>query len=598
MQKYNSRAEVPNEYKWDLTDFFKTEEEFQETYDKTNNLINDLINYQGCTKDVDRLHEYLSKSIEAVALWEDLYVYAYLINDQKLGVTTSIERKNKAEKLSTAYNSNTSFFAPELLELSRNEYDKLIKDPKIAEFKEMLERIYREKEHILSPNEEIIISELCTSMNHFDDMSSTLLNSEHNYGKIKIDNETIPIATNNYRFLMKNKNQDIRKKVYNSFNKVLDQYAATNAFCLNSYISMNDTTAKIRKYKDSWDEKLFSNNLEDQVYKTLVKTTEKRLSSLQKYYSLKRKVLGLPSLHPYDTALDMTESDKEYSIEEAQDLILNAIKVLGSDYTKRFDKIFKERHIDYCQYKGKCSGGYSFSTLTGNSRILMSYNGELDSISTIAHEGGHNVHHQYIKDFNKIQYREVSPLVAEVASLTNECLLSSYIADNAKTKDEKLAGIANILGVISSNLFGAVREGKIEQDMYEYVHNGGTLTEEYLDNLTKKSLKKYYGKEIKIDKYSKNGWITRSHYYMNFYLYNYAICISVASFVASGILKGDKELLNNYINFLKVGSDKWPSEAFKILGVDLNSPKVYEGAIDYFDSLVAKFENIYDSEVK
>lgn len=598
MQKYNARAEVPNEYKWDLTEFFKNEEAFQSTYEKTNNLINELKNYEGCTKDINRLYEFLSKDIEAISLWEDLYVYAYLINDQELGIPTSIDRKNKTEKLETLYSTNTSFFASELLKLSKDEYAKIINNPKLTDFKASLDKIYREKEHILSPNEEIIISQLCNSMNHFDDMSSTLLNSEHNYGKVKIDNETISIAPNNYRFLMKNKNQDIRKKVYNSFNKVLDQYGATNASFLNSYISMNDTIAKIRKYNDSWQEKLFSYNLDDNVFKTLVKTTEKSLSSLQKYYALKRKVLGLPSLHQYDVSLDIAKSNKEYTIEEAQTLVLNAIKVLGEDYTQRFNKVFKDRYIDYCQYKGKCSGGYSFSTINHNSRILMSYNGELDSVSTIAHEGGHNVHHQYLKDFNKPQYREASSIVAEVASLTNECLLSSYIADNAQTKEEKLSGIANILGVITSNLFGAVREGKMEQEMYEYVHNGGTLTKDFLDNLTKKSLKKYYGKEVKLDKYSKNSWITRSHYYMHFYLYSYAICISVASYVASSILKGNKEVLNNYLNFLKVGSDKWPIEAFKVLGVDLNSPKVYESAIDYFDSLVTKFENIYDSEVK
>lgn len=598
MQKYNSRDEVPNEYKWDLQDFFKNEEEFTNTYDKTNKLIDDLKKYQGCTKDAEKLYEFLSKNVESVALWQDLYVYAYLINDQELGVKTSIERKNKTEKLEALYSANTSFFASELLELSQEEYNNLFNNPKLNEFKADLDRIYREKEHILTPQEEIIISDLCNSMNHFDDMSSTLLNSEHNYGKVKIDDETISIAPNNYRFLMKNKNQDIRKKVYNSFNKVLDQYGSTNASFLNSYVSMNDTIAKIRKYKDSWDEKLFSYNLDDKIFKTLVKTTEKRLSSLQKYYALKKKVSGLSTLHQYDVSLDIAKSNKEYSISEAQDLVLNAIKVLGSDYTARFNKVFKDRYIDYCQYKGKCSGGYSFSTINHNSRILMSYNGELDSVSTIAHEGGHNVHHQYLKDFNKPQYREASSIVAEVASLTNECLLSSYIADNAKTKDEKLSGIANILGVITSNLFGAVREGKMEQEMYKHVHNGGTLTKDYLDDLTKKSLKKYYGKEVKLDKYSKNSWITRSHYYMHFYLYSYAICISVASFVASEILKGNKEVLNNYLEFLKVGSDKWPTEAFEILGVDLNSPQVYESAIDYFDSLVEKFENIYDSEVK
>ena len=292
----------------------------------------------------------------------------------------------------------------------------------------------------------------------------------------------------------------------------------------------------------------------------------------------------------------MARTDKEYSIVEAQNLIREALKPLGDNYLAKYDKIIKNRYIDYCQYKGKCSGGYSFSTILQDSRILLSYNYNLDSVSTIAHEAGHNVHHQFVNENNPMQYRFVGSIVAEVISLTNECLLSNYLANNGKTKSEKLAGIANILGVIVSNLFDAVREGKLEQEMYEEVSNGGMITKEFLDKKSKASLKKFYGNAVKCDKYAKNSWVTRSHYYMNFYLYSYAICISVATNVASKILAGDKDMLDNYYKFMKLGSDKWPSEAFEVLGVDLESPKVYENAINYFNGLIKKFEEIYALE--
>ncbi len=429
-------------------------------------------------------------------------------------------------------------------------------------------------------------------MNHFDDISSNLRNNEIDYGNIKINNEKIRIAPNNFRSLMKNKDENIRKVVYRKFNKELDKYGSTFASLLNSYVSMNDKLANIYNYKSSWDEKLFDYNISDKVYKTLVKTVESNLDSLHRYYELKSKIFNKDKLNVYDLYLDMAKSDKKYSIEEAQELVRESTKILGSDYSDRMNKIFENRYIDYCQYKGKCAGGYSFATINNDSRILMSFNDDLESVSTIAHEGGHNVNHQYLKEFNSKQYVGNASINAEVTSLLNECLLSNYIVENAKTKEEKLMGLENILGVIVSNLFGAVREGKLEEDFYKIVHKNGTITREYLDKMTKKSLKKYYGNSVKLDKYSKNGWITRSHYFMNFYLYSYAISISVASSIANKIINGDKETLDKYIDYLKCGSNMWPEDAFNVLGVNIEDENVYLDAIKYFDSLIDKYYEI------
>ena len=597
---YNNRSEVPEKYKWDLTDMFKDEKEFKSTIPVLKNKINELKKYVGCTKDSKKLKEFMDKQVDTVALWEDLYVYAYLINDQELGNSNSIINKGIAEQLNGLLEANTSFFAPELLELSKEEYDKLFENKELLKYKAELDTIYRSKKHVLTDNEEKIVSGLTIAMNHYDDMSSDLLNNEHNYGKVK-DNEdghVETIATNNYRKLMRNKDVNFRKKVYRLYNRKLEEYAGTNAALLNSYVSMNNEIAKIRHYRDSWDAKLFDLNLSDKVFKSLVNATESNLSSLHRYYDLKRRALGLDELHTYDLCLDITNEDREYSIEEAQNVLRDALKPLGEDYLKHFNRIFDNRYVDYCQYKGKCSGAYSFSTINHDSRILMSFNNDFDSISTIAHEGGHNVHHQYIRENNDPVYRSPASIVCEVASLTNECILSDYMYKNGATIEEKKKGLYNIMGVIVSNLFGAVREGKIEQEMYKEVFKGNTLTKEFLNKKVKSSLKKYFGDSVKIDKYTKNGWITRSHYYMHFYLYSYAICISVASYVASKILSGDKDMLDKYIKFLKTGSDKWPHEAFEVLGINLEDENVYKEAIKYFDSLIDKYNMLLDKEVE
>lgn len=593
MQKYNSRKDVPEKYKWDLNDFYKNEEEFDKDYQKCEENIEKLSKYKGCTKDSNKLYEFLILETQTIALWENLYVYSHLINDQELGVRSSIERKSSAINLNAKLTESISFFEPELLSLNKEEYEKLFKyNEKLLEFKADLDQTYREKEHILTENEEIIVSNLVNAMDHFEDMASNLINSEHDYGKVLVDNEETTIATNNYGMLMRNKDAKVRHTTRDSYQKVLDQYSESNASYLNGYVAMLQTIAKIHHFDSSWDRKLFSLNLNDKVFKTLVETTENNLDVLQKYFDLKRRVLKIDELTQYDTALEISKSNKKYSIEEAQDIIRNSLKPLGEDYLSKFDKIINNHYIDYCQYKGKCSGGYSFNTMTHDSRILMSYNENFDSVSTIAHEGGHNIHSQYLKENNPMQYREQPVIVCEVASLTNECLLSSYLAKNGKTKEEKLTGIANIMSVIASNLYGAVREGKMEQDFHKYVLDGNTITKEYMDELAYNSLKKYYGASVKLDDYSKNDWVTRSHYFANFYLYSYAICISVAASNAKKILSGDKEHLNRYIEFLKTGGDKWPQEVFNVLGVDLEDPSVYKNAIDYFDELIATYESI------
>ncbi len=592
MQTYNSRNEVPDKYKWDLTEYFSGEEELKKTIKNTEEALKKFSLYKGTLKDSNKLLEFLKLVFETMNDVEDIYVYTYLVNDQELGNSNSMKNKAIAEKIYAGFSSESSFFEPEILSFTEEEYKNLFNNSELNNYKFVLDQIYRAKKHVLSESEERIITELTHAADHFDDMSSTMLNSEHDYGTVEINGEKSIITSTNYRNLMKNKDSLKRKEIRESYSKALDNYGTTSAQLLNSYVSLSETVAKIKKYENAWDAKLFNLNVPNEVFKTLVDTVENNVSSLQEYYKLFKSELGLDKLTLNDTALEMSNNETKYSIEEAQSICLEALKPLGEDYLTHFRKVFDNHYIDYCTYKGKCSGGYSFNTSTKDSRILLSFNGDLDDVSTIIHEGGHNVHHQYVKENNPSHYREISSLVCEVASLTNECLLSSYLAKNGRTLEEKKAGIDNILGVIISNLFGAVREGKMEQDFHNEYLTNGAITKEYMDKLTVDSLIKYYGDAVELDKYANVSWMRRSHYYMDFYLYSYSICISVASFVAKHILDGDTDMLEKYINFLKTGGDTWPIDAFKVLGIDLTDSKVYEEAISYFDSLIEEYKNI------
>ena len=589
MQKYNNRNEVPEKYKWDLTAIFKDEEAYNEAYNTLKQNIKKLSSYKGCTKDSYKLYEFLKLDVETAALTYRVSIYAFLINDQELGISKNMDRLSKADDLSSELSNATSFFAPELLSLSKDEFNSLFANSKLNEFKKELERIYEAKDHILAEDSEIIINKLENSAPNYDNLSSTLLNSLHDYGEIEIDGEKEKITQTNLKRLLKNKDKQIRKTVREKYCKVVNQYATINAALLNSYVKTNITSSKLHNFKDAWDKKLFYSKMPNEAYEALIEVVEGNVDKLQKYFRIMKDTLHLDSLDMCDLNLEMVKLDKEYSIEDAQELCLKAISILGEDYYKHFKKVFDNHYIDYAQYPKKCSGGYSAAGLDFDSRILMSYNYDLTSISTIIHEGGHNVHHQYISENNPLQYRDATSLTAEVASLTNECLLSSYLANNGATQEERLKGIENILEVIVSNLFGAVREAKMEQDFYNHVLDGNTISKDYMENLTKSAINKYYGDVVNKDEYVGLSWASRSHYYMNYYLYAYSFCISIASYVAGEILAGNKEMLDNYIKFLKVGSDKDVVEIYKVLGIDITDKNVYIKAIDYFDSLLDKF---------
>ena len=595
MKEYKNRDEVEEEYKWDLSEFFESNEAFFKASEKVDSKIDIFNDYRGCTKDGNKLYEYLIKLKEVETIVEKMDAYAWLKNDEELGKKENLEMLSKSKDAIAKINNVNSFFEPELLKLSKDEFENLFREnSKLEEYRALLLDIYRNKEHTLNESEEKIVNSLVMATNNFSDMSSTLLNMEHDYGKVTLaDGKKVTLSTTNSRFLKSNDNRETRKEADTKLLKKGLEYGSTSAELLNSYVKLEDTLANIYHFNDSFEARLFEDNLNKNIFDVLSKTTRSGVDTLQRYFKLRKKILNLDDLYNYDLGAKLSHSKKEYSIKEGIKTVREALKPLGEEYLNKYDKLIKNRNIDFCGYPGKCSGGYNLSIPSCDSRILMSYHYDLESLSTIAHEAGHHINYQFIRENNPLQYCHNAIIMGEVASLTNEFLLSNYIFNNAKDKEEKVLALENSLNVIASNLFGAVREGDMERLMHDKVHEGGALTKEFMNEISEESLKYYYGDTVKLTSSAKGSWIFRSHYYSNFYLYNYAICVSVASYFASKITDGDKETLDKYLEFLKFGSDIYPLDAFKKLGISLEDENVYKNAILYFDKLISMLESLY-----
>ena len=593
MKKYKNRAEVPKKYQWDLTEFYQNNEEWNKEYEQVKKLFSEIEQYRGKLSDSKELEKFLLLDSSISSIMDDLYVYAYLSHDVDLENSLYIEMKEKAGSLLTEYDVISAFVVPEILNIDQKAFRKLFESNKgLEKFRVFLEDIYMKKEHTLTENEEKLVSFLTDTYSSYSNISSSMLNSEHDYGKIKIDHEEIEIASNNIGLLKRNKDEKIRREASTKFGKVLARYQTTESALLNNHVKNNVNLAKIRKYDNPWQQSLKNKHLGPQIFTSLQEVAENHTSVNQKYYQLMKKVLGLPVLHNYDTLLNWSLLVKEYSIEESEELVLSALEILGEDYQKRLKKVFDRHYIDYCQYKGKASGGYSYSTKRQNSRILMSFNGQISDIFTIAHEAGHNVHQQYLKDSSDPWYRYQRNTISEVASLTNEVLLADYIYSSAKTKEEKMIGLEEFIQTFQNNFFGAVMQGQVELSMYDYVASGNSITAKYLNETVQKQLEKYQGNTVNHDEYSKLMWVTRSHYYMDFYLLNYAVCISAATVLAEKIINKEEGILEKYKEFLSCGSDIQPVEVYKKLGFDVTGKEIYEQAIQYFNSRLDLYEKL------
>ena len=387
-------------------------------------------------------------------------------------------------------------------------------------------------------------------------------------------------------------NREIRKKAYNQMNSSRIEFANILGDNLLTFMNYHSALAKVRGFNSTKEMDFKVDVIPMKVHESLLKNVNRGLPLFQKYYKIRKNILGLNKLEPFDLTVPIVNLNKEYKIEDAINYVYNSLTVLQDDYANNIKKGFSEHWIDFIPYKGKQSGGYCTAVYGITPNILMSFNGDFTDISTIAHEMGHAINFMEIFKNNKPEYADTSHYIAEIASLSNELLLASYILNNDFSKEEKLLALDHILLVINNNFFDATLENELEEIVYKKIDDSKTLDYEDLNKITEDLNRKYFGDVLNIDNYVKYRWISRSHYFVPWYLYKYATCMCVAVYFVSRILKGDKKVLNEYKEFLKQGTNEFPNDILLKQNIDLTDTKIYDEFFEYYDSLLKQLEKL------
>ena len=593
------RKEFDSKYKWNVKDLFESDEEALKALKNIEERLPEFRAFKGhILESAHTLKNLLELDTEISITLERLYIYGHINNDAD---TLDIEKQElfgKIKNVYVLYCSETSFIVPELLQSDYEVIEKYINElDDLKSYERSLKEIFRGKMHVLKSEVEEALSYYGKLMDAPDEIMSSLSDSDFKFDDIIVDGKKEELTESNFSIYIRHPEQSVRKMAFLSLYKTYKNFKYTIATILKHEVDMHVVNARLRGYPTSLEASLFHNEIDKSVYTNLCDAVHQNLDVLYKYFALKKKSLNLKEMHIYDTYASLFDSENlEYTFEEAKDLVLKIVAPLGAQYQNNLKKAFNEGWIDSCNNEGKRGGAYCTACYSVHPYVLLSFEGKLNDVSTLAHELGHAMHYYYACQEQSFQDYGYSIFVAEVASQVNEILLCRYLLDHSTKKSEKLNIIDDLLQKYKSTIFRQTMFAEFELYIHDYAEKGGILTSQNMCDKYYELNKLYFGDNVIIDDDIRYEWERIPHFYMNFYVYQYATGFAAAVNIANKIYEGDEETRKNYLEFLKLGATKNPIESLKVAGQDLTKNDTLTDAIKFMNKLIEEYEELEGSE--
>ena len=588
------REDVKIENTWKLEDMYASAEDWEKDLEEIKELSGKIAGMEGKLSDSAKN---LLQTLEWNAkLGEKLMLacnYAERLFDQDQKNAKHQAMTAKAMNIYAQVAGQGAFVDPEILSISEEKLEQFYQEEKGLElYRGLIEEVCRLRAHCLSAEMEKLLAQSIEMSQTAYDTFSVINNADFQFPEVvDEDGETIRITHGRYIKLVESADRRVRKESFEKLYSVYKQYNNTLASLYNGQVKRQIFYATARKYASTLEAAVDANNVSPEVYRNLVKTVDQHLDQLHRYVKLRKKCLGLEELHMYDIYTPMIEGmAKEISYEEAKETILKALAPLGEDYIVRLKEGFSNRWIDVYENEGKRSGAYSAGAYGTHPYVLLNYVGNLDSMFTLAHEMGHALHSCYSNENQPFIYSDYKIFVAEVASTTNEILLIEYLLKNTTDPKEKAYLLNHYLDSFKGTVFRQTQFAEFEMESNALCESGESLNAENLNEMYYKLNQKYYGPDVVSDEEIAYEWARISHFYYDFYVYQYAtsFCASVA--IAKAILKDGAPVVEKYKQFLSGGCSKSPVELLKIAGVNLETPAPIEAALKTFSEILDEME--------
>ena len=594
-KKIPQRSEISAEHKWKLEDLYESDEAFEKALEEAGAYPEKITAFHGrISENAADLLAYLRLDDEITEVARNLIHYSNRKSDEDTRVSKYTGYCDKVEMLLTAIGSAGAFAVPEILTISDEKMQDFYEQEDGLKLYELcLSRIFKRREHILTPAEERILAMSGEMRSTPSTVFSMLDNADMKFpDAVDKDGKAHQVTHGSYIPLMQGEDRVLRKSAFENLYHTYKSFENTYSAILSGHLKTLGFNANVRKYENTLEAALDSTEVPQSVYHSLIEAVHANMDKMYRYVELRKKLLGVGELHYYDLYAPMvSDVNMKITYYEAKEMVLNAVKPLGESYVELMKKGLTSGWIDVYENEGKCSGAYSAGAVV-HPYVLLNHTDDLQSAFTLAHEMGHALHSYYSNENQPTVYSDYEIFVAEVASTFNESLLMQYLLKTTEDKKQKAYLINYFLEQFRTTLYRQTMFAEFELKINEAQAAGEAITSDFLCELYGNLNKLYFGDAITHDEEINYEWARIPHFYYNYYVYQYSTGFAAAIALSQRVLNGGEAEVNDYIGFLKGGNSKTPVDLLKGAGVDMTDPKVVSDALKLFGELLDEMEQL------
>lgn len=594
------RSEVPEEQKWNLTDLFPTFEDWEKELQAVQADITEVTKYKGnlgndaktllnCLTTLEKYRERLVR----------VFTYASLKSSADGSDPDNQRDSARVSSAGASIGAKLSFVQSELLALPEGQIEQFLNEEEALQlYKKMLDDILEDKPHTLAPE----IEETLAALGEVHDAPYMIYSrskaSDMVFDSIKDeDGNELPMSAALYedRYELEASTK-LRRDAYDSFTKTLNQYKNTFAATYATEVTKEVTMSRLRNYESVTDMLLAPQQVTKDMYENQLNVIQEELAPyMRRYAKLKKEKLGLDEMKYSDLKAPLDpEFNPKTTYEEAKSVILDALKVMGPEYTEIMEKGLNERWVDLADNVGKATGAFCSSPYGVHPYILITWTDTMRGAFVLAHELGH-AGHFYLAGKNQSLFNtRPSTYFVEAPSTINELLLANHLMSSTDDKRMKRWVITQLLGTYYHNFVTHLLEGEYQRRVYTLAEAGTPLTASVLTQQKREALENFWGDAVTLDEGAGLTWMRQPHYYMGLYPYTYSAGLTVSTAVAKRIQEEGKPAVDSWLEVLKAGGTLKPLDLIKKAGVDMSKPDAIREAVAFVGSLVDELEKSYE----
>ncbi len=592
------RSAIAKEHTWNTESVFASDAAWEAEIEALAQAAQQAGAYRGrLAEGPDTLADALDAAYDVSLRAHKVYLYANMHHDVDTGNTEWAAMRDRAIGAYTRTRSAIAYMQPELISIGFERLSEWsAQNDRLGVFDHYFDNLKKNAEHVRSAEVEELLSQVRDPFQTATTVHGTFADSELPFAPARTSTgETVDIAQGNIGALLTNPDRELRRTAWENYADAHLTFKNTMAGVIATGVKQNVFMARARRYNSALEASLLANNLTPDIFHSLIDTYKQNLPTWHRYWNVRRKALGYDTLHVYDIKAPLTEQVTPVPYEQSIAWVSDGMRPLGDEYVSVMRRGLEEqRWVDIYPNQGKRAGAYSSGAKDTHPFILMSYNDDLFSMSTLAHELGHSMHSYYTRTTQPPVYANYTIFLAEVASNFNQALVRDYLLKQNTDRDFQISVIEEAMSNFHRYFFIMPTLARFELELHQRAERGQALSADVMNKLMTELFAEGYGSEVEIDA-DRIGitWAQfPTHMYLNFYVFQYATGISGAHALASDILAGKDGAVDRYLGFLKAGNSRYPLDTLRAAGVDMTSPAPVEQTFQVLASYVDRLEEL------